>query len=94
MIVEYEIASFKAKHIYAICNMMAIEGEDEAGSIRLVQFPGNPLKAKTELENLDAETEYKIRINLYGAMGEQCELTGPEYNPLREINHLGEQNPY
>ena len=94
VIVDYEIASFKAKHIYAICNMMAVEGENEAGSIRLVQFPGHPVKAKTELEDLDPETEYKIRTNLYGSMGDQCELTGPEFNPLREINSYGEQNPY
>ena len=90
VIVPYETAAFKAKHIHTICNMMAVEGKSDAGSIRLIQFNGYPVKVKTELENMDADTEYKLRINLYGAMGDRCENVGPEFNPLREINGYGE----
>ena len=94
MIIPYEPATFKQKHIYSICNMMAVDGKTEAGSVRFVPFPGKAVKAKLQLNGLDANTEYKLRINLYGAMGENCENVGTEFNPLREINRWGEQNPY
>ena len=34
--IEYEAAPFKTKHIYAICNMMSTDGNDDAGIVRLV----------------------------------------------------------
>ena len=89
-IIPYEPATFKQKHIYGICNMMAVTGKTETGSVRFVQFPGKAVKAKVQLSELDANTEYKLRINLYGAMGENCENVGTEFNPLREINRWGE----
>ena len=90
MIITYEPAFFKQKHIYGICNFMAVDGKTEAGNIKFVQFPGKPIKTKLQLSGLDANTEYKLRINLYGAMSENCENVGTEFNPLREINRWGE----
>ena len=43
---------------------------------------------------MDADTDYKLQVGLYGAMGENCENVGTEFNPLREINYYGQVNPY
>ena len=49
--------------------MMSVEDKTEAGTVRLVQFPKQAVKTKIDLEGLDADADYKLKIGLFGAMG-------------------------
>jgi len=50
--------------------------------------------AKIDLSDMTPSTDYKLRINLYGAIGDDCANIGPEFNPLREVNRYNHVNPY
>ena len=57
-----------------------------SGTVRLAQYPNKAPVVKVDLTNLEASTDYKFRINLYGAIGDNCANVGPEFNPMREVN--------
>jgi hypothetical protein len=78
-----------------MCDMHKATDElTEAGTVRFVQFPQNPIQAKIDLTGLDTETEYRIVINELGVKGDQCSEVGHEYNPLKEIDAYGRPNPH
>jgi len=80
---------------YAIC--VFTSNGDEAGMVRLAQFPGKAVVAQTTLEGLEAEAEYDLTIRTYGFLGAGqsfCMASGAEYNPLKEFDRYMQPNPY
>ena len=39
---------------------------------------------------LEVESDYRLTLCTYGALGEDCADVGPEFNPLKELDYDGE----
>ena len=39
---------------------------------------------------LEVESDYRLTLCTYGALGEDCADVGPEFNPLKELDYNGE----
>ena len=92
--IQYQAATLH-ETTYTMCDFQTASDENtEAGTARFVQFQGYPVQAKISLSGLDTETEYKIVINELGVLGDMCAEVGLEYNPLKEIDAYGRQNPF
>ena len=80
---------------YGMCTFTST-GET-AGMVRLVQFPGKAIIASTELEGVNVDEQYEMKIRQFGFLGAGesfCMASGPEFNPLKEVSRRGELNPF
>ena len=59
----------------------------------LMQLPGKPTYIRGTAPN-DTGEKMGIRIGTYGKGSCDAEGTGPEFNPLTEINKYGQANPF
>ncbi len=87
--ITYEPAPLTSAQ-YGMCTFSSTK--DVAGMVRLVQFPGKAVIASVELEGVNLDEQYEMKIRQFGFLGAGesfCMASGPEFNPLREVDRRG-----
>ena len=87
--ITYEPAPINSAQ-YGMCTFTSTS--DVAGMVRLVQFPGKAIIASVELEGVNVDEQYEMKIRQFGFLGAGesfCMASGPEFNPLKEVDRRG-----
>mmetsp|Transcript_3027 Transcript_3027/g.3550 ORF Transcript_3027/g.3550 Transcript_3027/m.3550 type:complete len:440 (+) Transcript_3027:282-1601(+) len=92
--IMYEPAPLK-KTMYGICSLGTSSiGTTEAGLLRMAQQVYQPVQIQIAMQGLVPETAYEIRVRRFGYTGADCLNSGPEFNPMLEVNRYNEPNPF
>ena len=82
------------KHTFAVCELKQSGDATLSGKIRLQQKPFDAVAALFNLENGDADENYKVMVNYLGVLGDDCSKAGSEFRPLGEFSKSGRPNPH
>ena len=65
----------------------------DSGNVQLAQLSGQAAMVNANLEGLEMDTGYLLRVREWGNLGNECADAGEEFNPLKEMKY-GVANPY